>query len=114
MTNYRRGVRAELRAIKDLEALGYLCTRSGGSLGLFDVVALGPDGAIFIQVKSGIRFSALIASVRKAQSGIVLALLRRFPTIPDAGLKYEVWAWHQRNGWSKWRLTNGKWSVVPF
>jgi hypothetical protein len=34
----RKGTRAEHRAIRILEAAGYICTRAGGSLGLFDVL----------------------------------------------------------------------------
>jgi hypothetical protein len=34
----RKGMRAEHRAIRILEAAGYFCTRAGGSLGLFDVL----------------------------------------------------------------------------
>jgi Holliday junction resolvase len=38
----RKGTRNEHRTIRLLEAAGYSCTRSGGSLGVFDVVALAP------------------------------------------------------------------------
>ena len=36
-----KGARAERRAITLLEALGYCCTKAGGSLGVFDIVAIG-------------------------------------------------------------------------
>ena len=36
-----------------LEATGYCCTRSSASLGLFDVVAVGPADVRLIQVKAG-------------------------------------------------------------
>ena len=49
----RKGTRAERRAIKILEAAGYHCTKAGGSLGAFDVIALGRLGVRAIQVKSG-------------------------------------------------------------
>ncbi len=49
----RKGTRAELRAIRILEAAGYICTKAGGSLGMFDVVALGPIDIKAIQVKAG-------------------------------------------------------------
>jgi succinyl-CoA synthetase beta subunit len=50
-----KGTRAELRCIKTLEAVGYLCTRAGASLGAFDVIGLHPTVGVarFIQVKSG-------------------------------------------------------------
>lgn len=49
----RKGSRAELKCIRILEAAGYCCTKSGGSLGVFDVIALGPKDVRAIQVKSG-------------------------------------------------------------
>lgn len=49
----RKGSAAELRCIRILEAAGYCCTKAGGSLGLFDVVALGPKDIRAIQVKAG-------------------------------------------------------------
>ena len=49
----RKGSRGELRCIRILEMSGYLCTKSGGSLGVFDVIALGPKDIKAIQVKAG-------------------------------------------------------------
>ena len=49
----RKGSRAELRCIRILEAAGYCCTKAGGSLGVFDVIALGPTNVRAIQVKAG-------------------------------------------------------------
>ena len=51
----RKGSRAELRCIRILETAGYLCTKAGGSLGLFDVIALGSKDVRAIQVKCGAR-----------------------------------------------------------
>src|SRR3989337_2903404 len=48
-----KGARAERRAIGMLEAAGYVCTKAGGSLGLFDVVAVGREDVRCIQVKAG-------------------------------------------------------------
>jgi hypothetical protein len=36
-----------------LEAAGYVCTKAGGSLGLFDVIAVGALDVRLIQVKAG-------------------------------------------------------------
>jgi hypothetical protein len=36
-----------------LEQAGYVCTKAGGSLDVFDVIAIGPDDVRAIQVKSG-------------------------------------------------------------
>jgi Holliday junction resolvase len=38
-----KGSRAERRAIRLLEADGYVCTKAGGSLGVFDIIANRPD-----------------------------------------------------------------------
>jgi Holliday junction resolvase len=48
-----KGSRAERRAMRILEAAGYVCTKAGASLGLFDVVAIGPVDVRLLQVKSG-------------------------------------------------------------
>ena len=48
-----KGSRAERKTIKILDAAGYLCTKAGGSLGVFDVIALGRWEIKAIQVKSG-------------------------------------------------------------
>ena len=47
-----KGARRERQARKILEAAGYHVVKAGGSLGVFDLVALGPQGARLIQVKS--------------------------------------------------------------
>jgi Holliday junction resolvase-like predicted endonuclease len=64
-----KGSRAERKAIKLLEAAGFVCTKAGGSLGVFDVIALGPNAVRCVQVKAGTaRLSrserAAIAAVR--------------------------------------------------
>jgi len=51
-----KGSRAELRAIRLLEAAGYVCTKAGGSLGVFDVIALGAVDVRCIQVKAGTKY----------------------------------------------------------
>lgn len=50
-----KGSRNERRAVKYYEALGYRCTKSGGSLGTFDIIALGTHDTYLIQVKSNKR-----------------------------------------------------------
>ena len=39
-----------------LEAAGYLCTKAAASLGLFDVIAIGPNDVRLIQVKAGTKY----------------------------------------------------------
>ena len=47
-----KGARRERQARKILETAGYYVVKAGGSLGIFDLVALGPQGARLIQCKS--------------------------------------------------------------
>ena len=63
-----QGTRAEHRTIHWLEARGYDCTRSGGSLGAWDVIALGPDDTLAIQVKYGLRCWVSPAERERLQS----------------------------------------------
>jgi len=53
MNTKQKGSRAERRAMRILEQGGYLCTKAGASLGLFDVIALGRHDVRCVQVKSG-------------------------------------------------------------
>lgn len=48
-----KGTRAEHRAMRLLEAVGYSCVRAGGSLGIFDVIAIGPQDIKCLQIKAG-------------------------------------------------------------
>lgn len=48
----RKGARTELKAKQILERAGYSCTKSGASLGVFDIIAENPLGIRHIQVKS--------------------------------------------------------------
>lgn len=55
MNRKRKGSRNELKAKALLEKMGYEpVTKSGGSLGIFDLIGLGPDfdHALLIQVRS--------------------------------------------------------------
>ncbi|MGH9755239.1 MAG: hypothetical protein ACREA2_20875 [Blastocatellia bacterium] len=47
-----KGSRNERRTIALLQAEGYSCTKSGGSLGVFDVIGIGADDIVLCQVKS--------------------------------------------------------------
>jgi hypothetical protein len=48
----RKGTRNEHRSIRLLEAAGYHVTRSGASLGVWDLVAIGSTDVALIQVKT--------------------------------------------------------------
>ncbi len=47
-----KGSRNERRTIALLQAQGYSCTKSGGSLGVFDVIGIGERDIVLCQVKS--------------------------------------------------------------
>ena len=70
MNTKKKGSRAERRAIKILETAGYCCTKAGASLGVFDVIALGPSDVRCIQVKSGTKY--LSGLEREAMLGLRL------------------------------------------
>lgn len=52
MNRKRKGTRCEHKSRKLLEAAGYRVTRAGGSLGTFDLIAVGARGVLLVQVKS--------------------------------------------------------------
>jgi Holliday junction resolvase len=47
-----KGNRNEHRSIELLETAGYSCTRAAASLGIFDVIGVGPRDIVLVQVKS--------------------------------------------------------------
>jgi hypothetical protein len=48
----RKGTKNEHRSMALLETAGYRCTRSGASLGVFDVIGVGRLGIVLVQVKT--------------------------------------------------------------
>lgn len=48
----RKGTRNEHRSIAVLEASGYRCTRSAGSLGAWDVIGIGSADMVLLQCKT--------------------------------------------------------------
>jgi hypothetical protein len=48
----RKGTRNEHRTMQLLEASGYLCTRAAASLGVWDVIGIGPTDVVLVQVKT--------------------------------------------------------------
>jgi Holliday junction resolvase len=47
-----KGSRTEHKSIALLESQGYKCTRAAASLGVFDIIAIGPTDVQLIQCKS--------------------------------------------------------------
>jgi Holliday junction resolvase len=52
VSNVRQGTRAEMRSIGVLEADGYVCTRSAGSRGVWDIIGVRKTDVVLVQVKS--------------------------------------------------------------
>jgi Holliday junction resolvase len=52
MNAKRKGTRNEHRSIALLESAGYRCSRSAASLGVFDVIGIGPADVVLVQVKT--------------------------------------------------------------
>lgn len=52
MNKKAKGSRRERQTIELLQAQGYACTKSGGSLGVFDVIAIGARDMLLVQCKS--------------------------------------------------------------
>jgi hypothetical protein len=52
MDRKAKGARAEHKSIRIFESMGYHCTRSGASLGVFDVIAISSTDVILCQVKT--------------------------------------------------------------
>ena len=48
----QKGSRNERRSVKLLETAGYTCLKSGGSLGIFDIVGISATDIVLVQVKS--------------------------------------------------------------
>ena len=81
----RKGTRNERRSIAILEAAGYRCMRAAGSLGAWDIVAIGPTDIALVQVKT-----------RDWPSGAELELLREFSAPPNARKLIHRWRSRQR------------------
>jgi Holliday junction resolvase len=48
----RKGTHNEHRTIGLLEAAGYSCTRAAASLGVWDIIGVGPTDFVIVQVKT--------------------------------------------------------------
>lgn len=52
MNAKRKGTRNEHRSMQLLEASGYAVTRAAASLGVWDLIAIGPTDIVLVQVKT--------------------------------------------------------------
>ena len=84
MSAKRKGTAAEHRTMRVLEAAGYACTRAAGSLGAWDVIAIGPGDVRLVQVKAGRRPYCCPAE----REGLELF------QVPENGVvRKELWLW---------------------
>jgi Holliday junction resolvase-like predicted endonuclease len=81
----RKGSRAEHRTMALLESAGYRCMRSGGSLGEWDIIAIGTVDTVLVQVKCNRRPGTL-----------EMLALRDFKTPPNYRKLVHVWPDHAR------------------
>lgn len=78
-----KGSRRERQAPVILETSGYFVVKAGGSRGCWDLIALGPQGARLVQVKSN-------EKPRPAER----ERLELFPRLPYCSK--ELWVFHDR------------------
>lgn len=92
MSNYRKGAKYERRAKQELEADGWIVTRSAGSKGVADLVAVKVRQ---IQVKAVNHPQGWTAELEEIEAGL--------PSGP--GMTRELWIWNKGCGWEKHTIT---------
>ena len=75
-----KGSRNERKSIDYYEAKGYRCTKSGGSLGTWDVIAIGLEDILLIQSKSN-------RPPKKRE----MEIMRNFPCHPICKKVVNIW-----------------------
>jgi len=83
MNTKAKGTRAEHRARRLLEAAGYVCTRASASLGLFDLVAIGPVDVRLIQVKAGTKYLSAVEREQITALAVPANVTRECWRFPD-------------------------------
>lgn len=73
MNRKAKGSRNEHKSIKLLESLGYNCTRSSASLGVFDVIGVSATDVVLLQVKT-----------RDWPSSVEMESIKMFPSPPNS------------------------------
>lgn len=95
-TPYKRGVKKENIARKELEERGYTVIRAAGSHGPFDLIAWKENEVRAIQVKR--------TADPKQSFGREIFFLNGVP-VPEGWVK-ELWIWHDYKGWEVIPLTD--------
>jgi len=95
-----KGARRELQTKELLELTeGYKITKSGGSLGEWDLVGFREDGAILVQVKS----NHMPGPEERDR-------LETFEC--GSWVRKEIWVWIDRKGYKRLRLIGREWRLV--
>ena len=95
VTRYSAGRRLEYLARDELRRRGYVVIRAAGSKGPVDLVAIGADVVLAIQVK--------------AEGQSIAAALRALAALPcPANVRREVWTWKGRKGWNATAVANSE------
>lgn len=87
-SKYRRGATTEYRIMKQLEEEGYTCTRSSGSHGMWDIVAINSKEVKLIQAKR----------VKKGKYYKDESLDPFIALEVPVGISKELWVWVDRKG----------------
>jgi Holliday junction resolvase len=80
-----KGTRNEHRSMQLLETAGYSCTRAAASLGAWDVVAIGSQDVILLQIKT-----------RDWPGSVEMETLKNFPCPPNCKKLVHRWRDRQR------------------
>jgi len=83
MNTKAKGSRNERRSMALLERGGWRCTKSGASLGCWDIVGVGLAGVVLVQVKSN-----------RWPNAVEMEAMREFPC-PSNGIKL-IHRWNDR------------------
>ena len=86
MNRKAKGCRNEHRSMAILEAAGYRCTRSAASLGVWDIVGIGCEDTVLVQVKT-----------RDWPGASEMEVLRQFRVPPNTRKLVHRWRDHTRS-----------------
>ena len=85
MNGKAKGTRNEHRSMRFLEAAGYCCTRAAASLGAWDIIGIGSNDVVLVQVKT-----------RDWPGSVEMETLRGFPCPPNCKRLVHRWRDRQR------------------
>lgn len=92
-----KGARNELKCRDFFVDRGYLVTKAGGSLGVFDIIAINNSEVLLIQVKSNRRIPR---HERNVLDEVLLTKLDR--QITRGRVEILEWVWYDREGYRVW------------